>query len=42
MIEIVDSEERINRLVALLQGMPEIGLMILETVRGASRPPRAS
>jgi uncharacterized protein len=41
MIEIVDSEDRINRFVALLHGIPEIGLMTLETVKVASRPPRA-
>ncbi|MGO8917006.1 MAG: DUF190 domain-containing protein [Stellaceae bacterium] len=40
MIEIVDSEERINRFVALLEGIPEIALMTVETVKVVSRPQR--
>jgi uncharacterized protein len=38
MIEIVESEERIKRFVALLQSIPEIALMTVETVKVVSRP----
>lgn len=42
MIEIVDSAEQINRFVALLEGIPEIALMTVETVKVAPRRRHAS
>jgi uncharacterized protein len=39
-IEIIDSEERISRFVALLVDIPEIALMTVEKVTVVSRPQR--